>query len=149
MPPLCTDAGGGAGWYVMRDAVVAATNDMESSGDVGSFNRVVGLYPDVSFAYYLRGTRHLANGNALNPSEQPAQEWARAESDFNRTIELDPQSPAAYLARVGTRTFLGTISQQDFDDVDRVIAWRPEHPVAYGLRGTVELAASKRVPRHT
>ena len=109
-------------WFGMRQAVIVAANDVDTPGSLSAFNRAVSIFPDLGLAYYLRGERHLADGD-----------FEQAHEDLSKAIELDGDFPASYLARGRVRIDLGDYEGAKADGT-RLIELRPEHPGGYALR---------------
>ena len=88
VPLILAIAFGLVAWFGMRQAVIVSANDVDTPGNIGSFDRLVKLFPDVAMAYYLRGERYLAESD-----------FQHAHADLDRAIELDGNFAASYLAR--------------------------------------------------
>ena len=121
-PLLLALAFGLVSWFGMRQAVIISANGVDTPGSLTPFNRAVAMFPDLATAYYLRGERHLANGD-----------FAGARDDFDTAAELDPSFPATYLARGRVLMELGE-TQAALEDAERLIGLRPDHPGGYAIR---------------
>jgi class 3 adenylate cyclase/tetratricopeptide (TPR) repeat protein len=126
VPLVLAVAFGLVAWFGMRQAVVVSANDVDTPGNLSSFNRVVDLFPDLGMAYYLRGERHLAESD-----------FDSALADFDRAAELDSEFPATYLARGRVLIELGDL-EGAIADGSRLIELRPDHPAGFAIRAWAE-----------
>ncbi len=113
-------------WFGMRQAVIVSANEVDTPGNIGAFNRLVKIFPDVSMAYYLRGERYLAEGD-----------FEHARVDLDRAIELDDGFPASYLARGRVLIQEGDLEAAKADG-DRLVELRPDHPAGHAIRAWAE-----------
>ncbi|MGD0766200.1 MAG: adenylate/guanylate cyclase domain-containing protein, partial [Dehalococcoidia bacterium] len=126
VPLILAIAFGLVAWFGMRQAVIVSANDVDTPGNIGSFDRLVKLFPNVAMAYYLRGERYLAESD-----------FQHAHADLDRAIELDGNFAASYLAR-------GRVLIQEGDleaaaaDGSRLVELRPSHPAGYAIRAWAE-----------
>jgi tetratricopeptide (TPR) repeat protein len=126
VPLIIAMAFGLLAWFGMRQAVIVSANEVDTQGKVESFSRLVGLFPDVGMAYYLRGERYLAQ-----------RDFERANADFDRAVELDPDFVATYLARGRVLMEQGDLEGAVADGA-RLIELRPDHPAGYAIRAWAE-----------
>jgi class 3 adenylate cyclase/tetratricopeptide (TPR) repeat protein len=126
VPLVLAIAFGLAAWFGMRQAVVVAANEVDTPGNMASFNHMVALFPDLGMAYYLRGERHLAE-----------EDFDGALADFDRAVELDGEFAATYLARGRVLMEMGDLEAAAADG-SRLIELRPDHPAGFAMRAWAE-----------
>ncbi len=126
VPLIMAIAFGLVAWFGMRQAVIVSANEVDTPGNLESFNRLVKLFPDMGMAHYLRGERYLA-----------ASDFERARADLDRAIELDGDLAASYLARGRVLIQEGELEAATADG-DRLIELRPDHPAGYAIRAWAE-----------
>ena len=148
--------------YCLR--AMARFKDDDRSGGESDIDHAKELYPNGSFATYVKGMYYLESGEEeeaydcfkeclmFDPEFTPAKveharlEWKlynriqKAYSEFNEVIDLDSLNGDAYYERA--RLSLQFSSNEDlaFEDLNRAIYLDPSLPGVYSLRGVMKLS---------